>query len=561
MTSSSGADTNASPPRFGSPERELVVAVKAAAGIHVTPEGMPSSPAVNVAGICDLLESRQARLQTLSGLSEGRMRARAASLPSAAPDLSVYYHVRAAEERLDDLAAYLNGEDAVEGAYVKPRGELPVEPDMAAGVLNDMAPDAAEPGIETPDYESHQAYLGPAPGGIDAHYAWTLAGGRGSDVNITDLEWGWRFSHEDLTGNQGGVVAGTNSIEDDHGTAVIGVYSGDRNGFGVTGISSEARATAVAFSMPTATAIRQAADRLRPGDIMLLEIHMAGPRFNFQETWDKSGYIPIEWWPDDFAAIQYAIARGVIVVEAAGNGGENLDDAIYEVAPAGFPAAWSNPFNPANPQSGAILVGAGAPPPGTHGRDHGPDRSRLSYSNYGARLDAQGWGREVTTTGYGKLQGGSNHDEWYTDEFSGTSSASPIVVGALACAQGIRRAQGAALLTPATAKSLLRSTGSPQQDAIDRPATQRIGNRPNLRQMVSAPGSAWFNDVTITMTYCTTDAQNAWASIDGVGWRKIRPGQAEDVTRMFGTLCEVAANQRTVSVYADSKFIQTVNLS
>jgi hypothetical protein len=41
-------------------------------------------------------------------------------------------------------------------------------------------------------------------------------------------------------------------------------------------------------------------------------------------------------------------------------------------------------------------------------------------------------------------------------------------------------------LTPVRARQLLRTTGSPQQDAPGRPASQRIGNRPNLRQLVQA---------------------------------------------------------------------------
>src|SRR5262249_43561666 len=161
-----------------------------------------------------------------------------------------------------------------------------------------------------------------------------------------------------------------------------------------------------------------------------------------------------------------------------GNGARNLDAAIYNTPGAGFPASWRNPFNPNNPTSGAVLVGAGAPPPGTHGRDHGPDRSRLDFSNYGLPGDTQGWGREGTSTGYGDLQGGSDRDRWYTDVFSGTSSASPIVVGVLGCAQGILRARHRPLLTPAAARQILRATGSPQQDAPGRPRTQRIGNRP-----------------------------------------------------------------------------------
>ena len=100
-------------------------------------------------------------------------------------------------------------------------------------------------------------------------------------------------------------------------------------------------------------------------------------------------------------------------------------------------------------------------------------------------IDAQGWGREVTTTGYGDLQGGSSEDLWYTDTFSGTSSASPILVGVAASIQGMAKARGHPPIAPADFRSCLRSTGSAQQDAPGRPATQRIGNRPNLRQLVT----------------------------------------------------------------------------
>ena len=171
-------------------------------------------------------------------------------------------------------------------------------------------------------------------------------------------------------------------------------------------------------------------------------------------------------------------------MEAAGNGAENLDDAIYNARPAGFPVAWTNPFNRANRESGAIIVGAGEPP----SNNFGPDRSRLDFSNYGAVLDAQGWGREVVTSGYGDLQGGGNEDLWYTSQFAGTSSASPIVVGSISCVQGVLHAQGRPLMTPADARRCLRATGSIQQDAPGRPASQRIGNRPNIRQLLSCAG-------------------------------------------------------------------------
>lgn len=464
-----------------SSERELIVIANREAELRATDEGVASVAGAETAPLADLLSSEEVTLQPLFGVSKERLnqrlRAMAPTAHGEVPDLSVYYRVEAPDERLDELAEQLRQHELIEAAYVKPAGEPPW--------LNDMAPTLEAAPAVTPDFTSRQGYLDAAPGGIDARYAWTLSGGGGDGVRIIDLEWSWRFSHEDLTQNQGGVVGGTSSGSADHGTAVIGAISGDRNAMGVTGICPDANISAVAFSMPSAAAIRLAADRLSPGDIILLEIHRAGPRFNFQSRPDQRGYVAIEWWPDDFDAIRYAISRGVIVVEAAGNGAENLDDPIYNTPAAGFPRNWTNPFNRANRDSGAIVVGAGAPPSGTHGNDWGPDRSRLDFSNYGALIDAQAWGREVTSCGYGDLQGGPNEDFWYTDRFSGTSSASPIVVGALACVQGVLRASGRIPLSPARARELLRATGSPQQDAPGRPATQRIGNRPNLRQLIA----------------------------------------------------------------------------
>jgi hypothetical protein len=93
----------------------------------------------------------------------------------------------------------------------------------------------------------------------------------------------------------------------------------------------------------------------------------------------------------------------------------------------------------------------------------------------------------VVSTGYGDLYGGAD-DAYrtvaYTAEFSGTSSASPIVTGVVACLQGVARAQGGSL-DPTTVRSLLRETGSPQMAGSAGAAAQRIGNRPDLAQLVA----------------------------------------------------------------------------
>jgi len=465
------------------PGRELIVVARPEAALRASPSGVKSLAGHDVAHLTDALQAANASMVPLFGATEERLTAKTTKLKAAGidvPQLSKYYRVHAADDRLDALADALAASAHVIGAYVKP----PVYPPQ----LNEMVAKAAEAPPTTPDFSARQGYLDAAPGGIDARYAWTLPGGRGAGVRIIDVEGAWNFSHEDLSANQGGVVGGspTNDMSWlNHGTAVLGVFSGD--GIGVTGICPDANVSAISvFAMSSAAAIHLAADRLDPGDIILIELHRSGPRFNFQDRPDQSGFIAIEWWPDDFDAIRYATSKGIIVVSAAGNGGENLDDALYDAPGPGFPADWSNPFRRAAQDSGSILVGAGAPPVGTHGSSAETDRSRLAFSNYGSPVDAQGWGREVTTTGYGDLQGGSSMNTWYTDHFSGTSSASPIVVGAIGCVQGVLRASGAPL-TPAQARAALRATGSTQQDGTA-PATQRIGARPDIRQLVGSTG-------------------------------------------------------------------------
>jgi hypothetical protein len=503
------------PPTSQSSPRELVVMMKSEIEVELTPSGMLSfAVGEGTPPISDVLSAAGARLRPLfeppagepSPFSFAPPEDRHEDQPGVdsqlEAEMSLFFSVEAPEEQLDQLADELSKQPEVEVAYVKPPAEAafaPAIPEKQA--VSEVLTGEFAPAALTPDFTARQGYLEQVPQGVDARYAWNLLGGRGAGVRVIDLEWGWQFAHEDLVQNQGGVIGGTASPDDNHGTAVIGEIGGDANTFGITGISPDAIVSAVAFSMPTATAIRMAADNLGPGDIMLLEIHRAGPRFNFQPRGDQQGYVAVEWWPDDYLAIRYATNRGIIVVEAAGNGRQDLDDPIYNTNPSApfgpFPAWWSNPYRRAPLDSGAIVVGAGAPPPGTHGRDHGPDRSRLGFSNYGALVDAQGWGREVTTTGYGDLWRDpddiNNRQRWYTDVFSGTSSASPIVTASLACVQGVLRARSRIPLSPARARELLRTTGSPQTDApgnppadLPRPSTQRIGNRPNLRQLISA---------------------------------------------------------------------------
>jgi hypothetical protein len=128
-----------------------------------------------------------------------------------------------------------------------------------------------------------------------------------------------------------------------------------------------------------ANSILVALSAISPGDVILIEQQTYGP--------SGHGYVPVEWIPAVYDAIKTATASGVIVVEAAANGGENLGDT----------SVYGSSFPSGKPDSGAIIVGAGA----ACGNQGVPSRSRLSWSNYGPRVNVQGWGECVTTTGYG----------------------------------------------------------------------------------------------------------------------------------------------------------------
>lgn len=499
------------------PEGTVVVITDPAAAIRLTPVGLRSARGVNVHRFADAVAPADVHCVPLFGNQARRSAVAGTRLPDVGieiPDLSGFYRVQAPTARLDSLAAELFELDFVTGAYVEPPTVPPLRPGSLGPPIDIVPPDA------TPNFSARQGYLDAAPGGVDARFAWTLPGGDGARVDIIDVELGgWQFTHEDLRENQGGSLGdGTgenmaNPVDQNarnHATAVVGVMSADLNHRGIMGIAPAANVRGMyARNVSYAAAVRAAADQLGRGDILVLEAHRPGPTVGYIfNPKNDAGYIAVEWWEADYQAIRYAIARGIIVVSAAGNGAVNLDAPIFDDPGPGFPESWRNAFDRSERDSGSIIVGAGAPASG----NFGPDRSRLAFSNYGAVVDAQGWGEEVTTTGYGTLQGGPDQDEWYTAGFSGTSSATPIVAGALACVQGhaISRIFGESL-TPAHARAQLRATGTPQTDAPGRPASQRIGNRPSLGQLLPGPVVYAVSNVTIDIQGPTrTGGQLLW---------------------------------------------------
>jgi len=339
-----------------------------------------------------------------------------------------------------------------------------------------------------------QGYLRPAsstPVGIDADYAWTQPGGDGAGVTVCELEYSWNYNHADITKALGSQI-NPNTIVDpfsdnNHGTAVIGELVSNNNGWGATGICYGASLRTCGtnyyfysgyyrrfdYSWNPAGAIiyaiNDALSNQWPPYVILLE-----------QQWDytltlSGRLIPIEWYetysPQSqrfnpvYAAIVNAVSNGIYVVEAGGNGNVNTDS-----------LTWYG-------DSGAIIVGAGgAYPGGAYPEWPEGDLQRVSFSSYGSRFDLQGWGEDVVTTGYGDLYDAEGVNYRYTDTFSGTSSASPIVAGAVAVVAGDCLALGLPPLSPAAMRSLLVTTGTPQNLSV----AGNIGPRPDLARALLA---------------------------------------------------------------------------
>jgi hypothetical protein len=378
-------------------------------------------------------------------LERDRLRAETRSGRQMA-DLNNYYSVTLAQSDAATTEALLDALNAlpeVEIAYAEPI------PELASLDVHD------EPlRLPTPDFQDMQDYMEAAPTGIDAYAAWAYAGGRGETVKVIDIEIGWNWSHEDMKTPffQGGPITYS-----DHGIAVMGVIMAQDNGYGVTGIANEVEAGCFCvLDVPTADVFEQAVAQLDPGDIYVIELHCPGPNAT---GYGQYGYIALEWWQANFDVVAMASANGIICCEAAGNGEQDFDDPVYE-----------GRFDRNVRDSGAIIVGA------TNGANLAP----AGFTNHGSRVDLAGWGYDVVTTGYGDLYGG-NQNEYYTAYFSGTSSATPIVTGAVAAMQGIYKAHsGGVPLSGNTIAQILKDTGT----ATTGP--QHIGPRPNLALGVPA---------------------------------------------------------------------------
>ena len=327
-----------------------------------------------------------------------------------------------------------------------------------------------------------QEYLHRAPAGIDACWVWRQTEEvEEARIAFADLEQGW-IEHLDVT-DPSGLVFGDNrhdkgEYRGHHGTAVLGEMLGlhDAAGTGIQGIARGARWVLLASHWSdaeqaggnVANAIRHLIPRMEPGDVLLLEV--------------QKGLMPTEIDPLDLDAIRLAVASGIIVVEAAGNGNANLDHYVDDEGRRSLCRR-----HPDFRESGALMVAAA--------RSELP-HNRLSGrqgvgSNYGSRIDCFAHGDRVVTSGYGNLNRylePPDVDEneaarrAYSAYFGGTSSASPIIAGAALLVQGMHEARTGTRLSPWEMRLLLSDPrlGTRQGAGV----RGRIGIMPDLRRVL-----------------------------------------------------------------------------
>jgi len=77
----------------------------------------------------------------------------------------------------------------------------------------------------------------------------------------------------------------------------------------------------------------------------------------------------------------------------------------------------------------------------------------------------------------------------------------------------------------------------------------------NITAKINVGGVAskeWVTNKAVVRTYTSYHSRNAWAQIQGIGWRKINAGESDGVTNTFVALCDAQANSVPVTVYVDN---------
>lgn len=364
-------------------------------------------------------------------------------------DLNNYFYVETAGKQ--DSEALLNA--LLADANVETADAVFSEAGIVPLTMPDLPP-------TTPLFESRQTYFNAAPSGFGHLLTRSIDGaqGLGSQI-VAQMEGSWVLGHEDAENLIRANVVGTTNFGSygssptwiRHGTACFGLINANRNAYGVVGFAPLAQGKVSSLANGSSNMISLMTAQAKAGDVFTTSIAYLV----------SSRHAPLDWPQSNFDAIRRATAKGICYFYGSGNTGQDLTNSIYR-----------GRYTATAPESGGFIIGA------TPART----TARISWSNYGPKVIANGWGAGVATIGYGSLfnvgGGTSDRRQNYTATFGGTSAAGPEVAGVIASLQGAHRRQNGSFLTPAQVRALLKIHGT----AI----TGNIGLRPDLNKLMRA---------------------------------------------------------------------------
>lgn len=201
----------------------------------------------------------------------------------------------------------------------------------------------------------------------------------------------------------------------------------------------------------------------------------------------RAPHLPYELRPGVAELFTKAKRLGVVVVQAAGNGGLCLDNLIRRDGPTVQRQITmkSDPWlvkadstsDAFQIDTGALTVGASTATVPFRRWSAGFARNPQPKSNYGCRVDCCAPGEQLFTA----AGPGRNGHPGYTSGFGGTSGAAAIVAAAVAAVQSLVMNATGAPLSPKTVRSVFSDLelGSPVLGGAD-----PIGAVPNIRRIL-----------------------------------------------------------------------------
>ncbi|WP_337017774.1 S8 family serine peptidase [Leclercia sp. AS011] len=313
-----------------------------------------------------------------------------------------------------------------------------------------------------PDFRNQQDYLKSATekrpgyymGGVGRESLNGYAGSDGTGITIISSEnCAWNTDHINLPTMS--LLQGDSSWVPscgEHDSASVGIMAGRDIGAGIRGFTWNSK---VGYAGWQTTNMYNMIPLLKAGDVVQVGMQAESIK---PAGCTKDCLTPWEAQPAFFDITKALTDKGVYVIAAAGNGNVNLDDPLY-----------NGKFDLSVKDSGAIIVGAMC----------AKDGKRAYFSSYGSRVTSAAWGCwDVVTTGGGDLyKDGVNT---YTQTFSGTSSANPIIAGVVASLSGIAKANGITV-TPKQMRQILQETGTPLANGD----SAKIGTYPDMERAVA----------------------------------------------------------------------------